>query len=97
LEINEHNLHFIDLDKNLANTLDPSNYPSFTLFWQAIALIRVTFNACYIMPCDIFVDTMGAAFGYPFIRLFFPCKIYSYTHYPMLSQDMIDTVCSKQV
>jgi alpha-1,2-mannosyltransferase len=92
IDISEKNLHLINLDKKLANTLDPQNYPTFTLLWQAIASIRVTFNACYIMPCDVFADTMGVAFCYPFIRLFFPCKIYSYTHYPMVSQDMLNTV-----
>ena len=43
------------------------------------------------MPCDIFVDTMGVGFGYPFIKILFGAKIYSYTHYPIVSNDMLKT------
>lgn len=49
------------------------------------------------MPCDIFVDTMGVGFGYPFIKILFGAKIYSYTHYPIVSNDMLKTVSSGTV
>lgn len=33
IEISEDNLHFIDLDIDLTNSLDPKHYPTFTLIW----------------------------------------------------------------
>ena len=44
------------------------------------------------MPCDIFIDTMGVGFAYPIVKIFFPVYLYSYTHYPIVSSDMIETV-----
>lgn len=35
---------------------------------------------------------MGVGFGYPFVKVLFGCKLYSYTHYPIVSNDMIKTV-----
>ena len=37
---------------------------------------------------------MGAAYGYPVLKLFFPCKIYAYVHYPIVSHDMLNVVSS---
>ena len=48
-----------------------------------------------LCPCDIFIDTMGIGYAYPFIKLFFGgsnIKLYSYTHYPLISNDMIKDV-----
>jgi alpha-1,2-mannosyltransferase len=45
-------------------------------------------------PCDVFVDTMGVGFSYPLVWLFYGVKIYSYTHYPFISRDMIMTVAN---
>lgn len=72
--------------------LNPKNYPSFTMLWQAIAYIKVVFHAVSEAPCDVFVDTMGVGFSFPFLKLFYGLKIYSYTHYPFISRDMIETV-----
>jgi len=82
-------MHFVNIDPRIAAVLDPINYPNFTLFFQAIGFIRVCFHSFNLMPCDIFVDTMGVAFGYPALKLLFGCKIYSYTHYPFVSNDML--------
>jgi hypothetical protein len=35
---------------------------------------------------------MGVGFSFPFLKLFYGVKIYSYTHYPYISRDMINTV-----
>lgn len=40
---------------------------------------------------------MGVGFGYPFVQLLFGIRVYSYTHYPIVSEDMIKTVASKEV
>ena len=57
-------------------------------------MIRVCSEALRKMPCDIFIDTMGVGFAYPFIKIFFGPKIYSYTHYPLVSDDMLKVVTS---
>mmetsp|Transcript_22444 Transcript_22444/g.34720 ORF Transcript_22444/g.34720 Transcript_22444/m.34720 type:complete len:129 (+) Transcript_22444:548-934(+) len=35
---------------------------------------------------------MGVGFGYPFVKVLFGPKIYSYTHYPIVSNDMLKVV-----
>ena len=35
---------------------------------------------------------MGVGYAYPFVKLFFGTKIYSYTHYPLVSYDMMRDV-----
>jgi alpha-1,2-mannosyltransferase len=92
IKISQNNLTFVDLNQDQAQSLEPKNYPTFTLIWQALASIQVCIHAYHLQPCEIFVDTMGVGYAYPFIRLLFGCKIYSYTHYPIISSDMIKTV-----
>jgi len=69
---------------NLADSLKPDNYPSLTIVWQAIASIRVCFEALQLAPCDYFIDSMGVGFAYPFVKIFFGPQIISYTHYPLM-------------
>lgn len=92
VQISQKNLTFVDLNREVAHSLEPKNYPTFTLIWQALASVRVCIHALNLMPCDIFVDTMGVGYAYPFIRVLFGCQIYSYTHYPIVSSDMLKTV-----
>ena len=47
--------------------------------------MQAVFNALNKMPCDI-------CFAYPIAKIFFPVYLYSYTHYPIVSSDMIETV-----
>lgn len=93
-DVTSNGLYFIRLDEKLANGLDPKNYPSLTLVWQALASIRVCIHSQFKMPCDIFVDTMGVGYAYPFLKLLFPCKVYAYVHYPIVSMDMVNVVAS---
>lgn len=87
------NLHFVDLAPECSTIMNQASQ----LYWQAIGYMRVCVHALSLMPCDIFVDTTGAAFAYPLVRLLFPCQIYSYTHYPTVSYDMLETVQSGRV
>jgi len=79
------------------NSLDPKNYPTFTMVWQALAYIKVCMYCISLSPCDLFIDTMGVGFSYPFIKLFFGIKVYSYTHYPFIQRDMLRTVSEGKV
>lgn len=75
-----------------SETMHAHNYPSFTLLWQMIAYTRVSVEAVWAYPCDVFVDTLGVACAYAAVKLLFGCKIVSYTHYPMISTDMLKQI-----
>lgn len=79
----------------MANSLEPINYPRFTLLFQALASMRVCFMAYFQSPCDVFVDTMGVGFAYPLLKAAFGVPIYSYTHYPIVSSDMLNDVLTE--
>jgi len=85
------NLTFVRLP-SLGHSLKPERYPRFTMFWQAVASIQVCVEALKLCPCDVFIDTMGVGYAYPFVKLLFGPKIYSYTHYPLVSYDMMRDV-----
>jgi len=77
-----------------SETMHAVNYPSFTLFWQMIAFTRVSLEAVFACPCDVFVDTLGVACAYAAVKILFGCRIASYTHYPMISTDMLNQIGS---
>ena len=91
IKISSIRLTFVQLPSR-GRSLKPDNYPKFTMFWQAIASVKVAFEALTLCPCDIFIDTMGIGYAYPFVKLFFSPQIYSYTHYPLVSYDMMRDV-----
>lgn len=94
LDINQKNLTFIKIPSG-GKSLKPENYPSWTMLWQAIASVKVAFEAFVKgAPCDIWVDTMGVGYAYPFMKIFFGVKIVTYTHYPLVSIDMMRVVLS---
>jgi len=90
IAINPEEIEFVQLYRSA--DLKPENYPSFTMLWQAVAQIRVCLEAMRAHPCDIFIDTMGAMFAYPFVKALFNPILVSYTHYPLVSYDMLDVV-----
>jgi len=81
-------LHFVDLDPSTQEHLNGKKQ----IFFQAIRSMKAVYHALALQPCDIFVDTYGVAFAYPLIKALFPTKIYSYTHYPTVQEDMLKTV-----
>ena len=85
--MNHEAVEFVQLKTHI--WMDPSHYPSFTMLWQIIAYHRTCFEALFTHPCDIFVDTVGVAFTFPFLKATFGVKLASYTHYPTISQDML--------
>jgi alpha-1,2-mannosyltransferase len=63
---------------------------------QLIASNEACIEAVAKQPCDLLIDTVGVGFAYPVLRLFFGCKIVSYTHYPTISSDMVAQVDKNQ-
>ncbi|CAI2367033.1 unnamed protein product [Moneuplotes crassus] len=69
---------------------DQHSVVKLSLLNQAIGNIVSVIEAITTCPPDIFVDTIGVGFGYPFVKLFSPStKVVSYTHYPFIQKDMI--------
>lgn len=64
-------------------------WPHFTLLGQAIGSILLTTEAIYKCPPDVWCDTMGYPFGYPFVHYLARIPILTYTHYPVISSDML--------
>eukprot|EP01039_Chlorochromonas_danica_P003988 gene3988-4363_t len=70
-------------------------YPVATMIGQSIGTMIVVLECLWRHrsdPPDIFCDTMGAAFGYPLVKLFTSAKVVAYVHYPIISTDMLARV-----
>lgn len=74
--------------------LEARHYPLFTLAAQSVASIVVGFEALFKCVPDIYVDTMGYSFTYFAFKWLAGCRVACYTHYPIISTDMIATVTS---
>ena len=94
INLSKNNLQFVKLTTH--ETMLAANYPSWTLFWQLIAYNSVCAESLRAAPCDMFIDTIGVGFAYPLVKLFFGCKVISYTHYPTISSDMLKQINTDQ-
>jgi alpha-1,2-mannosyltransferase len=69
-------------------------YPIATIVGQMVGNIICAIEAVSKFAPDVFVDTVGNAWSYPFVR--FLCgestKIVAYVHYPTISSDMLERV-----
>ncbi|XP_014218832.1 GDP-Man:Man(3)GlcNAc(2)-PP-Dol alpha-1,2-mannosyltransferase [Copidosoma floridanum] len=70
-------------------------YPVCTLLGQAIGSIWLGMEALALFKPDVYIDTMGYAFTYPLFKYVGGCKVASYTHYPMISTDMLSLVSQR--
>ncbi|RPB28640.1 UDP-Glycosyltransferase/glycogen phosphorylase [Terfezia boudieri ATCC MYA-4762] len=78
--------------------VSPQLYPHFTLLLQSFGSIPLAYSALSLLVPDIFIDTMGYPFTYPFIKLLFGHKrvpVGAYVHYPTISTDMLDSLPSE--
>lgn len=75
--------------------VEAKTYPYCTLLGQSIGSIYLGWEALSIFKPDIFIDTMGYAFTYPLFKYFGGCRVASYTHYPMISSDMLQVVSNR--
>ncbi|GMI48176.1 hypothetical protein TrCOL_g12621 [Triparma columacea] len=82
--------------------VSPSSYPSFTMFLQSLGGARFVARALSGRPLpDIFLDTTGCAFTYFPVKLIgflrgSRIKVFTYTHYPTISTDMLALVYSRR-
>lgn len=70
--------------------VDSKTWPHFTLVGQALGSIILTIEAILKCPPDIWCDTMGYPFGYPWVFHLLRIPIITYTHFPVISTDMLD-------
>lgn len=93
IAVDASNIDFVFLFKR--NWVEAERYPRFTLLGQSIGSMVFGLEALLKYQPDIFIDTMGYAFTYPIFHYLGRCKIASYTHYPIVSTDMLERVQSR--
>lgn len=69
-------------------------YPFFTLAGQSLGSVILALEALCKFTPQYYIDTMGYAFSYPIFRIAAGSKVACYTHYPVISADMLSMVDS---
>lgn len=72
--------------------LDPSLYPVLTMLGQSLGGMVCTAECVVRCPPTVFIDTMGAPFGYPVAALLGGATVACYTHYPVITPEMTRVV-----
>ncbi len=88
-----HTIEFVSLSRRA--WVESSRYPVLTMLGQALGAVVLGFDALLAKSNDVppfMFDSMGFAFAYPVFVLFGSCKVLSYTHYPVISTDMLEKV-----
>ncbi|KAL3230796.1 GDP-Man:Man(3)GlcNAc(2)-PP-Dol alpha-1,2-mannosyltransferase [Nakaseomyces bracarensis] len=70
--------------------VDGKTWKHLTLLGQAVGSMLLTAEALVRFVPDIWCDTMGYPFGYPVVKFFTGLPIITYTHYPVISSDMLE-------
>lgn len=88
-DLDSDRIFFISL--RLRYLVDSSTWKRFTLIGQAIGSMILAFESIIKCPPDIWIDSMGYPFSYPIVARFLRrIPIVTYTHYPIMSQDMLN-------
>lgn len=87
-ELDKDRIVFIYLRKR--RFVDSKTWPHFTLLGQALGSALLSAEAIYKCAPDVWCDTMGYPFGYPVVYYLTKIPIITYTHYPVISTDMLD-------
>lgn len=75
--------------------VDGKYWKNFTLLGQAFGSVVLAYEAMKSLPPDIFIDTMGFPFTYPFVKYFLKIPVVSYTHFPIIQKEMITKLVSE--
>ncbi len=75
--------------------LDAALYPRLTLLGQALGAAACALECVARAAVHVWVDTTGAAFGFPVARWLGGAAVAAYVHYPTVSTDMIGVVASR--
>ena len=93
LKLNHDNINMVYLHRR--KWVEAKMYPFCTLFGQILGSMWLGWEALTLFKPDIYIDTMGYAFTYPIFKYFGGCQVASYTHYPIISDDMFNQVSQK--
>lgn len=88
--VDEENVDFVYLNKR--RWVEAECYPRFTLLFQSLGSMLLGIEALIKYQPDVYIDTMGYAFTLPIFRYIGGCKVGCYTHYPIISTDMLRRV-----
>ncbi|XP_049941713.1 GDP-Man:Man(3)GlcNAc(2)-PP-Dol alpha-1,2-mannosyltransferase [Schistocerca serialis cubense] len=77
--------------------LEADRYPLFTILGQSIGSFLLGLEAILTYVPDIYIDTTGHAFTYPLFRYVGGCRVGCYTHYPVITSDMLRRVSTRTV
>lgn len=72
--------------------IESRRYPHFTMLGQLIGGMLLAGEAILRLCPEVFVDSMGAAGGYPVAVWLAGCTVVCYVHYPTISTDMLTAV-----
>lgn len=86
----EENIDFVYLKKR--HWVEAQCYPYFTLLGQSLGSMALGIEALIKYQPDVYIDTMGYAFTMPIFRYIGNCKVGCYTHYPIISTEMLRRV-----
>lgn len=90
IAIDENSVDFVFLTKR--HWVEAERYPRFTLLGQSLGSMWLGLEALLKFQPDVFIDTMGYAFAMPIFRYIGGCRVGCYTHYPIISTDMLRRV-----
>ncbi|CCF59757.1 hypothetical protein KAFR_0H03470 [Kazachstania africana CBS 2517] len=76
--------------------VDSNTWSHFTLLGQALGSIILSIEALLRCPPDVWCDTMGYSFGYPWVYHLLRIPIVAYTHYPVISTDMLNKLLNQK-
>ncbi|KAJ2440901.1 asparagine-linked glycosylation protein [Coemansia sp. RSA 2424] len=94
LTINAETIYIVELSRRW--WID-YKFPRLTLLMQSLGSLVLVSEAMHQFCPDVFVETVGFAFTYPFVRLLSArIPIVAYTHYPSISSDMQTMVSSRE-
>jgi len=68
---------------------DSSTWKYATIIGQAIGSVLLANEAVTSLTPDVFIDTLGMGFIYPWVNNVTDCRVISYTHYPFIQEDML--------
>lgn len=94
LAVSPSNLSFVRL--RTRRQVEASSWPRFTMIGQSLGSMLLAFEALWRSPPHLFIDTTGFAFSYPVASIGFGCSVHAYTHYPTISNEMLDVVWNRR-
>lgn len=75
--------------------VEAATWPHFTLIGQSLGSIVLCMEALARLTPQVFIDSMGYSFSFPFARLV-GSRVACYVHYPTISTDMLQRVVEQR-